>query len=101
MFWLGVVGTLLTARRLLKYDYLSVSVISICGMFTVLHIYIPDQKILQGVPTYICGPGSSVGIATGYRLDGPGSDPTSTHPLGHTGPVTGKLYITYLYLGFY
>ena len=93
-----------------------------------------------------CGPGSSVGIATDYGLDGPGSNPggdeifrlsrpalgptqppvqwvprlsggkvrpgraadhsppssaavmeeysyTSTHPLGHTGPVTGTLYL--------
>jgi len=24
---------------------------------------------------YICGPGSSVGIATDYGLDGPGSNP--------------------------
>ena len=95
----------------------------------------------------LCGPVSSVGIATDYRLDGPGSNPgrgrdfppvqigpgahpasckmatgsflevkcgrgvlltthppssaavmeqysyTSTHPLGHTGPVTGNLYL--------
>jgi len=25
--------------------------------------------------TYVCGPGSSVGIATDYGLDGPGSNP--------------------------
>ena len=96
-----------------------------------------------------CGPGSSVGIASNYGLDGPGSNPggddifrtsrpalgptqppvkwvpylpggkvrpgraadhsppssaavmegysyTSTHHLGHIGPVTGKLYL-YLY----
>jgi len=95
---------------------------------------------------YNCGPGSSVGIAADYGLDGPGSNPggdeifrpfrpalgatqppvkwvpvfpggkerpglaadhsppssaavmeeysyTSTHPLGHTGPVTGSLYL--------
>jgi len=24
---------------------------------------------------YMCGPGSSVGIANGYRLEGPGSNP--------------------------
>jgi len=98
----------------------------------------------------MCGPGSSVGIATDYGLDGPGSNPggdenfrtcpdrpwgppsllyngyrvfprgkvrpgraadhsppssatvmeewsyTSTHPLGHTGPVTGSLYLLML-----
>ena len=26
---------------------------------------------------------------------------TSTHPLGHTGPVTGSLYIFYLYIYIY
>jgi len=96
--------------------------------------------------SFHCGPGSSVGIATDYGLDGPGSNPggdeifrpsrpalgptqppvkwvpglsrgkvrpgraadhsppssaavmeeysyTSTHPLGHTGPVTGSHFI--------
>ena len=112
----------------------------------------------QGVPHVIfythyelgSGPGSSVGIATDYGLEGPGSNPDgeeifrpppdrpwgppsllyngyrifpggkvrpgraadhsppssaavmeqysyiSTHPLGHTGPVTGSLYLTQL-----
>ena len=27
---------------------------------------------------YLCGPGSSVGIVTDYRLDGPGSSPVGT-----------------------
>jgi hypothetical protein len=97
-----------------------------------------------------CGSGSSVGVATDYGLDGPGSNPAgdgisapldrpwgppsllyngyrvfpqgvkcgrgvlltthlllvprswksaSTHPLGHTGPVTGSLYLSlYHYL---
>ena len=102
----------------------------------------------------VCGPGSSVGIATDYRLDGPGSNPggtrfsvrpdrpwgppsllyneyrvfpggkvrpgraadhsppssaavmeeysyTSTHSLGHTGPVTGSLYLIYTYIYIY
>ena len=33
---------------------------------SVFYIYIPMMK---------CGPGSTVGIATDYGLDGPGSDP--------------------------
>ena len=101
----------------------------------------------------LCGPGSSVRIATDYGLDGPGSNPggdeifrpsrpalgpaqppakwvsglsrgkvrseraadhsppssaavmeewsyTSTHPLGHTGPVTGSIYLTFTFLPF-
>jgi len=74
----------------------------------------------------MCGPGSSVGIATDYGLDGPGSNPeifrpsrpalgptqppysaavmgeynyTSTHPLGHTGPVTASFYLIYIFVG--
>jgi len=42
---------------------------------------------------YLCGPGGSVGIATDYGLDGPGSDPggdeifrPSTLALGPTQP---------------
>ena len=36
----------------------------------------------------ICGPDSSVGIATGYRLDGPGSNPGGgDFPPVQTGPV--------------
>ena len=101
------------------------------------------QIFLGGVFPPCCGPGSSVGIATGYGLDGLGSNPgrdeifrpsrpalgltqppvgtgyfpgvkcgrgvllsthspavmeeysyTSTHPVGHTGPVTGSLYLS-------
>jgi len=26
---------------------------------------------------------------------------TSTHPLGHTGPVTGSLYLLYIYIYIY
>jgi len=38
--------------------------------------------------TYCCGPGSSVGIATNYRLDGPGSNPGGGRdfPSVQTGP---------------
>ena len=47
--------------------------------------------------TYMCGPGSSVGIATGYGLDGPGiesqwglrfSAPVHTGPGAHTASCT-------------
>jgi len=100
-------------------------------------------SIFTPLPTVLCGPGSSVGIATDYRLDRPGSNPggddifqtiqtgseahptsckmgtmsfpglkcgrgvlLTTHPLlvprswkstaiplGHTGPVTRKIYL--------
>jgi len=30
---------------------------------------------MRNTTTTICGPGSSVGIMTDYRLDGPGSNP--------------------------
>ena len=45
------------------------------------------------VCVYVCGPGSSVGIATDYGLEGPGSNPggeeiflASRPALGHTQP---------------
>jgi len=34
--------------------------------------FLPD---FDSVTTWTCGPGSSVGIATDYGLDGPGSNP--------------------------
>ena len=53
--------------------------ISLCKCYTTLHH---------------CGPGSSVGIVTDYRLDGPGSNPggdenfrLSRPTLGHTQPA--------------
>ena len=115
-----------------------------------MHINIEEYLILYYKHSKH-GPGSSVGIATDYGLDGPGSNPggdeifrpsrpalgptqppvngyrvfpggkvrpgraadhsppssaavmeeqsnTSTHPLGHTGPVTGTLYLFYMHL---
>ena len=40
-----------------------------------IYIYILSISICVCLYIYIHGPGSSVGIATGYGLDGPGSDP--------------------------
>ena len=37
------------------------------------HVHCPSGYVLDTSP--YCGPGSSVGIATDYRLDGPGSNP--------------------------
>jgi len=37
----------------------------------------------------ICGPGSSVGIATDYRLDGPGSNPGGGEIFRPFRPVLG------------
>jgi hypothetical protein len=36
----------------------------------------------------MCGPGSSVGIATGYGLDGPGIAPVQTGPGAHPASCT-------------
>ena len=38
-------------------------------------LYSSNFFILLGTLICNCGPGSSVGIATDYRLDGPGSNP--------------------------
>ena len=36
------------------------------------HIWLYNLSLIM---MCVCGPGSSVGIATGYGLDGPGSNP--------------------------
>jgi len=61
------------------------------------YIYTPDQKILQEIPTYVCGPGSSVGIATELRAGRSGIDsrwardfpPFQTGPGAH--PASSKM----------
>jgi len=58
-----------------------------CQQSTDLHL------ILLQIYLQVCGPGNSVGIATDYVLDGPGSNPggeeifpPSRPALGHTRP---------------
>ena len=38
---------------------------------------------------WVCGPGSSVGIATNYGLDGPGSNPGGDEIFRPSRPVLG------------
>ena len=56
-----------------------------------------DESIFVVDLAYMCGPGSSVGIATGYGLDGPGIEsrwgarfpaPVQTGPGAHTASCT-------------
>ena len=39
---------------------------------------------------YICRPGSSVGIATDFELDGPGSNPDGDEIFRSSGPALGS-----------
>ena len=57
-------------------------------MYVRIYIYI---YVCVCVCVYVCGPGNSVGIATDYGLDGPGSNPgrdeilsIQTDPGAHT-----------------
>jgi len=45
--------------------------------------------ILSFIYMFICGPGSSVGIATDYRLDGPGSNPGGDEIFHPSRPALG------------
>ena len=40
-----------------------------------IYIYIYIYATIISLYIHVCGPGSSVGIATDYGLDGPGSNP--------------------------
>ena len=58
-----------------------------------LYVYVSSIVCLYILVVCLCGPGSSVGIATDYGLDGPGSNPgedenfrPSRPPLGPTQP---------------
>jgi len=47
------------------------------------------MKNLHNLVYKLCGPGSSVGIATKYRLDGPGSNPCGDEIFGPSKPALG------------
>ena len=49
-----------------------------CQVLTLGHLY-----------TFRCGPGSSVGRATDYRLDGPGSNPGADEVFRPSRPALG------------
>jgi len=45
--------------------------------------------LYQLVSVHMCGPGSSVGIATDYGLDGPGSNPGGYEIFRSSSPALG------------
>ena len=74
------------------------------GMFTFLQIlcsirnqnvshfscnFSPVVLFFFVIITTLCGPGSSVGIATGYGLDGPGSNPGEDEIFHPSRPALG------------
>ena len=58
-------------------------------MFYVLYFAQIQTNYFNIVPMYRCGPGSSVGIATDYGLDGPGSNPGGDEIFGPSRPALG------------
>ena len=48
-----------------------------------------NSGYFTGIPTYICGPGTSVGIATDYGLDGPGPNPGGDEIFRPSRPALG------------
>ena len=75
----------------LQYSYFSKLFVRFSGIFVQLLHYILDHFNKRG-------PGSSVGIATDYGLDGPGSNPggdeifrPSPPALGHTQPPVKRV----------
>jgi len=51
--------------------------------------YVPS--IMYYILCIMCGPGSSVGIATDYGLDGPGSNPGGDEIFRPSRPVLGPV----------
>jgi len=49
----------------------------------------PDCLYISCVPLSVSGPGSSVGIATAYGLDGPGSNPSGDENFNLSRPALG------------
>ena len=64
-------------------SYTSIACIQPLPIHYILHKYVIYIYI------YICGPGSSVGIATDYGLDGPGSNPGENEIFRPSGPALG------------
>jgi hypothetical protein len=54
-----------------------------------------DSNIISGSKLGLCGPGSSVGIATGYRLDGPGIESRWGRDFSK-GPLSNKTLKKYI-----
>ena len=49
---------------------------------------------LSVLSSILCGPGSSVGIATDYTLDGPGSNPGGDEIFRPTRPALGPMQLS-------
>ena len=61
----------------------------IYSVYIYIHIYIYVYNIRIYIYIYICGPGSSVGRATDYGLDGPGSNPDRDEIFRPSRPALG------------
>jgi hypothetical protein len=48
------------------------TLMQVLHIFTTMFKSVKDYYKLYSLPTLLCGPGSSAGIATDYWLDGPG-----------------------------
>jgi len=66
---------------------MTTSYVKICTLGAILYC---GGRILFSTSTFqICGAGSSVGIATDYWLDGPGSNPGGDEIFNPSRPVLG------------
>ena len=57
------------------------------GRYTFVHLPVRFPNVCK----WLCGPGSSVGIATYYRLDGPGSNPGGHEIFRPSRPALGPI----------
>ena len=56
-----------------------------------MHVSVEGSRFLLDIYVYCCGPGSSVGIATDYGLDGLGSNPGGDEIFLPSTPVLGLI----------